>query len=59
MNLEIEFSRSLKRKIRRIIKMSATGKGYLLDKNETIMLFHWVRYMHDPAYSFVPKKYRK
>lgn len=59
MNLEIEISKELKRRILRIVKMSATGKGHLLEESDQIILFHWVRNMHDPVYDFVPKKYRK
>ena len=59
MNLEIELDRALKKRILRIVKMSAAGKGHLLDDSDQIILFHWVRNMNDPVYDFVPKKYRK
>lgn len=59
MNLEIELDRALKKRILRIVKMSAAGKGHLLEESDQIILFHWVRNMNDPVYDFVPKKYRK
>ena len=59
MNLEIELDRALKKRILKIIKMSAAGKGHLLEDSDQIILFHWVRNMNDPVYDFVPKKYRK
>lgn len=59
MNLEIELDRALKKRILRIVKMSATGKGHLLEDSDQIILFHWARNMNDPVYDFVPKKYRK
>ncbi len=40
MNLEIEISKELKRRILRIVKMSATGKGHLLEESDQIILFH-------------------
>jgi hypothetical protein len=58
MNLEIEISRELKRRILQVIKKSYYGQGHLLDEGDAIILFHWVRFQDDPVYDFVPKKYR-
>lgn len=40
MNLEIELDKALKKRILRIIKMSAAGKGHLLEDSDQIILFH-------------------
>lgn len=58
MNLEIEISRELKRRILQIIKKSYYGQGHLLDEGDAIILFHWARFQDDPVYDFVPLKYR-
>ena len=58
MNLEIEIGRDLKKRILQIIKKSYNGQGHLLDESDTVILFHWVRHMDDPLYSFVPKRFR-
>lgn len=51
-----QYDKELQQWILSIIKKSLKGKE-LLD-HEVPVLFHWVRHRNDPAYSFVPKKYR-
>ena len=61
--MEIEFNTifdtELRKRILTIIKRSYKGETHLLEENDQIILFHWVRHMNDPMYEFVPKKYRK
>ena len=51
-----EFSDEFKKELISIIKRSLKGEA-LVDR-EAIILFHWVRHQTDPAYDFVPAKYR-
>lgn len=55
--LDLHFTEEYKSDLLRIIKASL--KGDSLSDREVTILFHWVRNMNDPAYGFVPKKYRK
>ena len=55
--LDLHFTKEYKSDLIRIIKTSLKGES--LSDRDTIILFHWARNMNDPAYSFVPKKYRK
>ena len=55
--LNLHFTKEYKSDLIRIIKASL--KGELLSNREVTILFHWSRNMNDPAYGFVPKKYRK
>jgi hypothetical protein len=54
--LELRFNKDFKSDLIRIIKASLNGEH--LSKADVIKLFHWVRHQDDPAYGFVPKKYR-
>ena len=56
---EIEFNEELKKKVIDIVKRSHKFKGDTFDDSEVVILFHWVRHMHEPMYDFVPKKYRR
>lgn len=55
--LDLHFTKEYKSELIRIIKASLKGES--LSDRDAVILFHWVRYQNDPAYSFVPKKYRK
>ena len=52
-----EFNQDLKDRILRIIKTSLKGSEGLTE-SDIVILFHWVRHQNDPAYDFVPKRYR-
>ena len=52
-----EFNQDLKDRILRIIKTSLKGSGGLTE-SDIVILFNWVRHQTDPAFSFVPIKYR-
>ena len=54
--MTMEFSDEFKAQLLSIIKRSLKGEP-LLDREGTI-LFNWVRHQTDPAFSFVPIKYR-
>lgn len=52
-----EFDDGFKERLLKIIKNSLNGR---IDNNaDAAMLFHWLRHQDDPAYSFVPDKYRR
>ena len=54
--LEIEFDEDYKIRLIKIIEKASEGS---LDNNaDAAMLFHWKRHENDPAYDFVPEKYR-
>lgn len=54
--MTIEFDEEFKAQLLSIIKRSLKGES-LLDR-EVAILFNWVRHQTDPAFSFVPIKYR-
>ena len=54
--MTMEFDDEFKKMLLDIIKRSLKGKP-LLD-HEPPILFNWVRHQTDPAFSFVPMKYR-
>jgi hypothetical protein len=54
--LEVEFDDDYKARLIKIIEKAYEGK--LDSTSEAAMLFHWKRHENDPAYSFVPEKYR-
>ena len=54
--LELVFDQEYKDRVIRIIEDSLSGKQ-LID-SDVLILFHWVRNQDDPAYDFVPLKYR-
>lgn len=57
--MDFEIPEYLKDKLLYIVRRAWRGETYLLDESEKIILFHWVRNMHHPAYDFIPKKYRR
>lgn len=54
--MTMEFDDEFKKMLLDIIKRSLKGEP-LLD-HEPPILFNWVRHQTDPAFSFVPMKYR-
>lgn len=51
-----EFDDDFKERLLKIIEKSMQGS---IDNNcDAAILFHWVRHQDDPAYAFVPEKYR-
>ena len=53
---ELEFDEAFKERLIKIIEKSMSGS---IDSNaDAALLFHWMRHQDDPAYSFVPEKYR-
>lgn len=54
--MTMEFDDEFKKMLLDIIKRSLKGEP-LLD-HEPPILFNWVRHQNDPAFSFVPIKYR-
>ena len=54
--MTMEFDDDFKKELISIIKRSLKGDSLL--KREVILLFNWVRHQNDPAFSFVPIKYR-
>lgn len=54
--MTMEFDDDFKKELISIIKRSLKGDSLL--KREVILLFNWVRHQNDPAFSFVPLKYR-
>lgn len=54
--MTMEFNDDFKKELISIIKRSLKGDS-LLDR-EAAILFNWVRHQTDPAFSFVPIKYR-
>jgi len=55
---EINFSIQQKNELIKIIECVLSGKPELTNRQASI-LFHWVRNVNDPAYAWVPKKYKK
>ena len=52
-----EFDVVFKERLIRVIENSLNGK---IDNNaDAAILFHWLRHQDDPAYEFVPEKYRR
>ena len=54
--ITMEFEDDFKKELINIIKQSL--KGTKLTEREVTILFNWVRHQNDPAFSFVPIKYR-
>ena len=54
--MTMEFEVDFKKELINIIKQSL--KGTKLTEREVTILFNWVRHQNDPAFSFVPIKYR-
>ena len=54
--MTMEFEDDFKKELINIIKQSL--KGTKLTEREVTILFNWVRHQNDPAFSFVPIKYR-
>ena len=54
--MTMEFDDDFKKELINIIKQSL--KGTKLTEREVTILFNWVRHQNDPAFSFVPLKYR-
>lgn len=54
--MTMEFNDDFKTELISIIKRSL--KGGSLSEREAAILFNWVRHQTDPAFSFVPIKYR-
>lgn len=54
--MTMEFEDDFKKELINIIKQSL--KGTKLTEREVTILFNWVRHQNDPAFSFVPLKYR-
>ncbi len=54
--MTMEFEDDFKKELISIIKQSL--KGTKLTEREVTILFNWVRHQNDPAFSFVPIKYR-
>ena len=54
--MTMEFEDDFKKELINIIKQSL--KGTKLTEREVTILFNWVRHQNDPAYDFVPKRYR-
>ena len=54
--MTMEFEDDFKKELINIIKQSL--KGTRLTEREVTILFNWVRHQNDPAFSFVPIKYR-
>ena len=54
--ITMEFEDDFKKELINIIKQSL--KGTKLTEREVTILFNWVRHQNDPAFSFVPLKYR-
>ena len=54
--MTMEFDDDFKKEMISIIKRSLKGDSLL--KREVILLFNWIRHQNDPAFSFVPIKYR-
>lgn len=54
--MTMEFDDDFKKELISIIKRSLKGESLL--NREAILLFNWVRHQTDPAFSFVPIKYR-
>jgi len=42
-----------------IKKCSSATSGIALSNREMAMLYHWIRHVNDPMYSFVPEEYKK
>ena len=53
---DIEFDDDFKARLIDIIERSA--KGEISSDADATLLFHWLAHQGDPAYDFVPKKYR-
>ena len=54
--MTMEFDDDFKQDLIRIIKRSL--KSEPLSQREVTILFNWVRHQTDPAFEFVPMKYR-
>jgi hypothetical protein len=54
--LETVYTQDYKDRVIRVIEDSLNGKK-LMD-GDVIILYHWIRNQDDPAYDFVPLKYR-
>ena len=54
--MTMEFEDDFKKELINIIKQSL--KGTKLTEREVTILFNWVRHQNDPAFSFVPIRYR-
>jgi hypothetical protein len=54
--MTMEFEDDFKKELINIIKQSL--KGTKLTEREVTILFNWVRHQTDPAFEFVPMKYR-
>jgi hypothetical protein len=54
--LDLKFNREQKQMFLRVIKDAVDNKP--LSESDFVILFYWVRHQNDPAFNFVPKKYR-
>ena len=55
--MELEFDEEFKERLIEIIEKANVGK--IENNSDAAILFHWVRHVNDPMYSWVPDKYKK
>ena len=56
--LDVEFDESYKSHLLELIKKSSKGRLTSITQADATILFHWVNHQDDPAYDFVPRRYR-
>jgi hypothetical protein len=54
----MEYTEDYKIELIKIIEAANTGQADLTNR-EAAMLFHWIRNINEPEYSWVPDKYKK
>ncbi len=52
-----EFSQDFKNRLLNILEKVLDNHETLSD-SDAIIYFHWAQHINDPAYSFVPERYR-
>ncbi len=55
--MEIELDDDFKERLINIIEKASVSK--IENDSDAAILFHWVRHVNDPMYSWVPDKYKK
>ena len=56
MEIYYEFDDDFKERLIKIIEASLNGES--LSKADASILFHWVSHINEPAYAWVPDKYK-
>jgi hypothetical protein len=54
----VVFDDGYKQHLLDLIKASSKGRLSNITQADATILFHWVNHQDDPAYAFVPRRYR-